>query len=102
MNKNILVISIAAAFILIAISFASAVSSNNAKTNNKKESPLFGIRTRRAIVEKLGKIIENIKTKFIGDRLFFLPFLRSLQHLSIRQRLAEKTSMGWANGCFTC
>ncbi len=65
-------------------------------------SLLIGIRTRRAIVEKLGKIIENIKTKFIGDRLFFLPFLRSLQHLSIRQRLAEKTSMGWANGCFAC
>ena len=48
-------------------------------------SLLIGIRTRRAIVEKLGKIIENIKTKFIGDRLFFLSFLRSLQHLSIRQ-----------------
>ena len=74
MNKKILVVSILAVFTLVAISFATAVSSNTVKTNDKKESPLYSIRTRRAIGERLGKIIDYIKTRFLGDRLFFLPF----------------------------
>lgn len=73
MNKKILVVSILAVFMQVAISFASAISSNTARTAKKKESPLYGIRTRRAIRERLGRIIENIKTKFQGDRIFFLP-----------------------------
>ena len=73
MNKKILVVSILSIFILVAISFATTVSSNTTKTNDKKESPLYRIRTRRAIRERLGRIIENIKTKFQGDRIFFLP-----------------------------
>ncbi len=74
MNKKILVVSILAVFTLVAISFATAVSSNTAKSVEKKESPLYRIRTRRAIGERLGKIIDYIKTRFLGDRLFFLPF----------------------------
>ena len=74
MNKKLLVVSIVAVFILVAISFSTAVSSNTVKTVERKESPLFGIRTRQAIKEKIGDIIENIKTKYIGERAFFLPF----------------------------
>ena len=74
MNRKILVVSILAVFTLVAISFATAVSSNTATSVEKKESPLYGIRTRRAIGERLGKIIDYIKTRFLGDRLFFLPF----------------------------
>ena len=43
-------------------------------TPYKKESSLYKIRTRRAIGERLGKIIDYLKTRFIGERMFFLPF----------------------------
>ncbi len=72
MNKKILVVSILVVFTLVAISFASAI--NTTTPVKKKESPLYGIRTRRAIGERLGEIIDYIKTRFLGDRLFFLPF----------------------------
>ncbi len=85
MNKKILTISIVVVLMLLAITFASTVSSNTSKPI-RKESPLFGIRTRQAIKEKIGDIIENIKTKYIGERAFFLPF----QFLSLKwQKLTD-------------
>ena len=74
MNKKILIVSIIAVFLLVAISLSTAVSSNTVNTIKKKESPLFGIRTRRAVKERVGEVIENIKAKYIGERVFFLPF----------------------------
>ena len=76
MNKKILVMGLLAVFMLVSISFVSSAEVNTA--DEKKESPLFGIRTRRAITEKIGKIVENIKTKFFGERVFFLPFQKLL------------------------
>jgi len=74
MNKKILIISILAVLMLITITFASAI--NTTTTNTKKrESPLFGIRTRLEIGEKIIQILKNIKTKFIDERIFFLPNL---------------------------
>ena len=73
LNKKILVVSIIAVFILVAISFTSVVGLNTVKTANKKESPLYRIRTRRAIGERIGKIIDIIKTRFLGNRIFFIP-----------------------------
>jgi len=58
---------------LAAISYATAVNTNGTNIENK-DSPLFGIRTQRAIREKIGEIMKNIKTKFIGERIFFVPF----------------------------
>jgi hypothetical protein len=75
MKKKILLVSILATFMLVAISYATAVNTTNSV--DKKESPLYGIRTRRAIEEKISKIVENIKTNFIGERIFFLPFYRT-------------------------
>jgi hypothetical protein len=62
---------------LLAIAFASTVSSNTPKTP-KKESPLFGIRTRGAIRKKIGDLF----SRFIGERIFFLPFqwLRNIRN----------------------
>ena len=74
MNKKLVVVSILAVFTLVAISFASAVNTNTTNDIKKKESPLYKIRTSRAIGENLLKIIEYLKTKFLGDRIFFLPF----------------------------
>lgn len=54
---------------LLAISFATTVSSNTSEPT-RKESPLFKIRIRKAIQEKIGGFI----TRFVGERVFFLPF----------------------------
>ena len=75
MNKKILIISILAVLMLVTISLASATNTNTTNTE-KKESPLWTIRTKRAISEKINNIIENIKTKFLGERIFFLPFIK--------------------------
>ena len=53
MKKKILLVSILATFMLVAISFAAAVNTNNSA--DKKESPLYRLRTRRAIEEKISK-----------------------------------------------
>jgi hypothetical protein len=73
MKRKILLISILAVFMLVAISFSTAVKTTNAET---KESPLFKIRTKQSIGEKIGNIVEQIKTKFLGYRMFFLPNLQ--------------------------
>ena len=95
MNKKILVISILAVLMLVAISFSTAVSSNTTTTVKKKESPLFDIRARRAINEKFGEIIENIKTKYIGERLFFMPFTR----IKFIERFQAPTDSPFVNTC---
>ena len=85
MNKKLFVISILAAFILLVISFVSVVGYNTS-TPIRKESPLFGIRGRRAIYEKIGDMLENIKTKYVGKRVFFLPF----QCIKDKGKLSER------------
>jgi len=98
MNKKLLVVSILAVFMLVAISYASAVSSNTT-TDEQRESPLFRVRTRRAIGERLGELKEIIKAKFIGERVFFLPFL-SLRDIYNRYSLYTEASSTY--GCYTC
>ena len=87
MNKKILLMSLLAIFMLLAISFASTVTSDIQKPSIK-ESPLFGIRTRKAIKEKIGDLLR----RFIGERVFFLPFqwLNNLDGFFVRQRFAIK------------
>jgi hypothetical protein len=73
-KKKILIVSILAVFMLMAISFATAVGQNSSSDVEEKESPLYGIRTKQAVGEKISNIIENIKTKFLGERVFFVPY----------------------------
>jgi len=109
MNKKILVISILAVFLLLAISFSTAVSSNTT-TDEQRESPLFRIRTRKAIGERLDNLKETMKAKFLGDRIFFLPFqwLMNRDDLSVRDELdtikCSTGSGGWTcdSGVLTC
>lgn len=91
MNKKLLLVSILAVLTLVAISFASAINSTTTNTK-KKESPLFGIRTRLAIGERLQDLKETIKTRFVGERVFFLPFqlLTNEEDISARQLLQLK------------
>lgn len=73
MKKKIIIISILAVFMLVAISFASA-NAQTTKSVEKKESPLFRIRTRQANNENIDEIKENIEAQFMGKRIFFWPF----------------------------
>ena len=91
MNKKIILISISAVLMLVTITFASAINTNNTTKIEKKESPLYKIRTRLATGEKIFDIFKNIKAKFLGERIFFLPFQWfSYGVISIRDRLNYK------------
>ena len=68
--KKILGVGIMLLLTLVAISYATATSNVGV---DKKESPLYRIRTKIAISEEIGKISDNIKTKFLGDRIFQIP-----------------------------
>ena len=68
MNRKITCISIAAVLMLVTISYATALNTTDVE---KKASPLFKIRTNRAITEKISSIIENIKKCRISLRLIF-------------------------------
>ena len=73
MNKKLTIISILAVLMLISIALSTTVSSN-AMGEERKESPLYGIRARRIINEKFETIIDNVRASFIGDdRIYFIP-----------------------------
>ena len=98
MNKKILIISILAFFMLVAISFSSAVSTNT-ETYKKKESPLYRIRARRAITEKINEIVEDIKTRFIGERIFFIPLIDEFYRTGTRLWTSMCTQLQTMPGC---
>jgi len=113
MKKKILIGSIFAVFMLVSISFSvAAISSQSTAVEKKKDvSPLFGIRAKKAIGEKLS----SIKAKFLGERVFFRPFnlIGSMNFFSMfeRQNLNGVTNTGptmcgacptWQKTCFKC
>jgi len=57
---------------LVSVSFVSSAEINT--DVEKKDSPLWRIRSKQAITEKISNIVDNIKTKLFGERAFFLPF----------------------------
>jgi hypothetical protein len=71
LNRKLLIVSVFVVFLLVMISFASAVNSNTEKNvKTRGGSPLFRIRVRKALSERVGDILNN----FFGERVFFLPF----------------------------
>jgi hypothetical protein len=92
MKKKILFVSVLAVVMLVGISFATAVNPSTTSNNKKKESPLFKIRTRHALGEKLIEMLKNFITKFLGERRFFLPFqwLKNRGDMSLWERLRLK------------
>ena len=79
--KKICIFGIFVFFMLLTISFATAINTNNNSEN--KESPLYRIRAKNALGSKVSQIIENIKTKFLGERLFYvpIPFINKIKNL---------------------
>jgi len=75
MNKKIIIFSILTIFMLVTISYATAIG--NIEKKEKKISPLFKIRTTKALNEKQDVIkdkIIDIFMNFIKDRKFYIPF----------------------------
>ena len=70
MKKKLIIGSILAVLMLTTLSFVSVVGS---VTTEKKESPLYKIRTKRVIYRTLGEIYGKIITKFQGREFFSLP-----------------------------
>ena len=80
MNKKIIVISFLTVLILVTISYATAVKVAN---TDKKESPLYRLRTSQAISEKINNIVENIKAKFKkGILSITIPKLKTVESKS--------------------
>ena len=73
MKKIILIIGVLAVLILSSLSFVSAI--NPKKNVENKESPLYKLRIKNTLKTKVTQIIQNIKTKFLGQRTFFIPIL---------------------------
>lgn len=90
MNKKIVIVSLLSVFMLVAIAFASTVTSNT-PIPPKKESPLFRIRVRQAIREKIGDLMR----RFVGERVFFLPFQW------LRDIIKNKENLYVSNKCGT-
>ena len=98
MKKKLIIGSILAVFLLITISIVTAVGSET--TTETKESPLFRIRARQAISERVGDIIWNIYANFLGEsRLVFVP---SLQRYIKGNELFTGASIKWATCACTC
>ena len=67
-----MIVSLIVVMSFLTISYASALNSSNVE---KKDSPLYKIRTRKAVGIKLSGVINNIRSKFLGERIFSLPLI---------------------------
>ena len=73
MNKKIVYVGFVAVLMLVTASFVSVVGTN-LENNKAKESPLYKIRTTKRVGDKLGNILDSIRSKFLGERMFSSPF----------------------------
>ena len=70
--KRMILFSFLATAMLLTISFVSAIDSSSDNLE-KKESPLFKIRIRQSIGQRIGEIIAHLKLRFFQERIFFIP-----------------------------
>lgn len=78
MKKKVMIGSILAVFLIMITSIGSVMGSET-ETTETKESPLYKIRTKSAITEKVGILIENIKTRFLSEeRIVFVPLIENI------------------------
>jgi hypothetical protein len=80
MKRKLIIGSILAVFLIMTTSIGSVMGSET-KNTETKESPLWKVRTRQAITEKIGNIIESIRTSFVsGDRAIFVPLFENIRN----------------------
>ena len=84
MKKNLIIISFIICIILLTISITSAIEVNKNQSIENKESPLYKIRTRQVLGNRLKELIECIKARFLGERMFFLPFHWILENIKLK------------------
>ena len=70
--KRMVLFGVLAVGMLFTISFVSAIDSSSDNLE-KKESPLFKIRIRQSIGQRIGEIISHLKLRFLQERIFFIP-----------------------------
>jgi hypothetical protein len=90
MNKKISTIGIAA-ILMLAMSIITAVGSD-IDEDEKKESPLYAIRMNLEIRDKIDIIFNSVKTRFLGNRIFFIPhtsLIKGFDNL-VRYRLVSE------------
>ena len=93
MKEKIMIVSLLAVFALIAVSYSAA--SISVINRDKKESPLFKIRSARIIKEE----IEGVRAKLDG-RVFFLP-LKLLNRVELSDDFLLSFDGGKGSKCFT-
>jgi hypothetical protein len=98
MKRKILAGCILAVFIIT----VSAITAIGLKTDadENKESPLYKIRTQKAISEKINSLVDSIKTKFLGERVFWVPLIQRFPVGTITPPPSIGSEGG--KGCLTC
>ena len=84
---------------MMTLSFVSVIGSE-AETTETKDSPLYRIRTEKAIGEKVSSLVENLKTKFLGERVFWVPLIQKFPAGTVREIQSIGSEGG--KGCMTC
>ena len=90
MSKRMLLLSILVTIMLLTLSLATIVSSNKKTSTKNKISPLFKIRTNKAVSERFSNIKDFITNFLSSRRLVFFPLFLIDGKLSIRNILAGK------------
>ena len=87
MNKKILIGSILVIFLMMTISLTTVSSIDNKSKTNKRDSPLFKIRTRKYKIEN----VEDIKSNYLSGRIFLIFHFRNTNlDFTLRERLNNK------------
>ena len=60
---------------LVTISFSSVICADSEK-EAAKESPLYKLRGKQALGERINNILKSIKSEFLGQRMFVFPLFR--------------------------
>jgi len=100
--KKIVWIYILAVIMLVAVSYVSAVTANSAESIQKKESPLYRVRSKIAISEKIATLINMVKSRFLGERIFFLRFDRLSYETPILSKEWHTNDGAWSCDSIIC
>jgi len=99
MKRKIVVGCIGAVLLLMLVGFTSVVAIRT--TYEIKESPLFGVRLKKAINDRIKEIKLNLESKFIVKRIFLFNMIpiKDYEVYNYRTRLQEKVTGGGYTAC---
>ena len=105
MKKKLLLFCIVAMVMFVSLTVGSVVFAE--KTSNTFFSPLYNIRTKKAVNnEKIFNIKDGLKIKFLHNRQFFIPVKLLKIHKSLEVVYNSCTDCGvntcWGTSCSRC